>query len=447
LTGLGKRCQAPQLQQRRAVPEGQTKKGVVKLNTNLSQYARRSAVLGAVFGLVLTLAVSVGTAATAGAASSLGKSKVAKGSTLTVGYITDGQNGSIDNLSEVPAAQAAAKYVNNYLGGVAGHVLALDVCNDQGTPAGATDCTNQLIAAKVPMVINNTSAENGQIYTALSTAGIPYASSYTSVSSQLTGKLSYVFTNGLASSFAGPAALAKQVKAKRAALFVIDVPAASGPAEALEPIIYKNAGIPVDVVAIASGTPDMTPQVEAEISKGANFIDVLGDPSFCTSALKAAKTLGFKGTIVMIAQCIDSTSAAGIPGGYKGDTLLTTATTDPNNPDVKLYKAVMAKYAHGTSPFANGVTAGGFLTVITFARAMKSLTGAPTSANIETAFATTPPQPLFFGNGGTFQCNGQQLAVTPAVCSTVVLSAKLNQAGNAVGSFKSIVTSPLLKGL
>jgi len=178
-----------------------------------------------------------------------------------------------------------------------------------------------------------------------------------------------------------------------------------------------------------------------------NFIDVLGDASFCTSALKAAQTLGFKGTIVMIAQCIDSTSAAGIPGGYKGDTLLTTATTDPNNSDVKLYKAVMAKYAHSTSPFANGVTAGGFLTVITFARAMKSLTGAPTSANIETAFATTPPQPLFFGNGGTFQCNGQELAVTPAVCSTVVLSAKLNKAGNAVGSFKSIVTSPLLKGL
>ena len=412
-----------------------------------TKHARRFAAIGATLGLLLTFAVTAGTATVAGAANVLGKPKVATGTTLTVGYITDGQSGSIDNLSEVPAAQAAAKYINNYLGGVAGHKLAIDVCNDQGTPAGATDCTNQLIAAKVPIVLNNTSAQNGQIYAALSAAGIPYASSYSSVTAQLTGKLSYIFTNGLAADFAGPAALAKRVKAKRAALFVINVPAASGPAEALEPIIYKSTGIPVDVVAIASGTADMTPQVQAEISKGTNFIDVLGDPSFCTSVLKAAKTLDFKGTIAMIAQCIDSTSSAGIPGGYKGDVLLTTATTDPNNADVKLYKAAMAKYAKGTSPFANGVTAGGFLTVITFARAMKSLTGAPTSAAIETAFATTPPQPLFFGNGGTFQCNGQQLSVTPAVCSTVVLSATLNQAGNAVGAFKSVVTAPLLKGL
>ena len=91
----------------------------------------------------------------------------------------------------------------------------------------------------------------------------------------------------------------------------------------------------------------MTPQIQAEISKGVNFIQVLGDPSFCTSALKAAKTLDFTGTIALIAQCIDSSSASGIPGGYKGDVLLTTSTTDPTNPDVKLYKAVMAKVRQG----------------------------------------------------------------------------------------------------
>jgi branched-chain amino acid transport system substrate-binding protein len=419
-----------------------------KLPTIRSHYARRFMLTGTVFGLVLTMALGAGAGVTAGASSStFGKQNVAKGSVLTVGYITDGQNGSIDNLSEVPAAKAATKYINKYLGGVGGHVLALDVCNDQGTPSGATDCVNQLITAKVPVVLNNTSADNATIYAGLSAAGIPYVSAYSSVTAQLTGKLSYILTNGLAADFAGPAALAAKVKAKRAALFVINVPAAAGPAQAIDPIIFKAAGVPVDVVPIPSGTPDMTPQIEAEISKGVNFIQVLGDPSFCTSALKAAKTLDYSGTVALIAQCIDASSASGIPGGYKGDMLLTSSTTDPTNPDVKLYKAVMAKFAKGTSPFANGVTAGGYLTVLSFARAMTGLTGATTSADIETAFATAAPKPLVFGQGGTFQCNGKQVTVTPAVCSSVVLSAKLNQSGNPVGKFTSVQTAALLKGL
>src|SRR5580658_4505961 len=65
--------------------------------------------------------------------SSLGTPDAATGSPLKVGYITDGQNGNIDNLTEVPAAQAAVKYINAYLGGVAGHVLSLDVCDSGDT--------------------------------------------------------------------------------------------------------------------------------------------------------------------------------------------------------------------------------------------------------------------------------------------------------------------------
>lgn len=384
-------------------------------------------------------------ATTAPTASALGTPKAATGSPLKVGYITDGQSGSVDNLSEIPAAQAAVQYLNAYQGGAGGHVLSLDVCNDSDTPAGATNCANQMITDKVPLVLNNVSGQDGTIYAALSAAGVPMMTYQTSVAAQLSGKLSYVLSNGIASSFAAPAKIFANAGAKHAAVFVIDVPAASGPAKQLDPLVYKNAGLPVDVVAVAPGTADMTPQVQAELSKGVDAIQVLGDVSFCTSELKAQSTLGFKGTTVLIAQCVATGSAAGIPGGYSGMKIATVATTDPNDADVKIYKAAMAAFGKGTDPYANGVTDGGFAVVMSFARSIAGLSGDPTSANLETAITSMPATPLFFGGGGTFQCNGQQVSIAPDVCSSGALEENLDASGKASGAFTPIDTSALLK--
>jgi branched-chain amino acid transport system substrate-binding protein len=383
---------------------------------------------------------------TTGSSSAIfGTPDAATGTAVKIGYITDGQNGSIDNLTEIPAAQAAAKYANAYLGGIGGAPISLDVCNDQGTPSGATTCANQMIADKVPAVLNNVSAEDSTIYSALSAAGVPYVAYQTSVAGQLTGKLSYVLSNGLAADFGGPAQVAKNDNAKRAAELVINVPGAAQPAQELDPIIFKNAGIPVDVVPVAPGTPDMTPQEQAEISKGADFFSILGDVSFCTSALKGLKTINYTGPVVLISQCLATGSAAGIPGGYAGDTEVTVATTSPSDPDVQLYEAAMSKWAAGTSPFANGVTQGGFATVLAFARAMKGLTLPATSASIEAAFKAMAPTPLPFGGGEMFQCNGTAVTITPDVCSAGALSVQLNAAGNPTGAFTPLNVSALLK--
>lgn len=382
------------------------------------------------------------TSTTSGA---LGTPNVAKGSPLKIGYITDGNSGPVNNLSEIPAAQAAVKYVNEYLGGVGGHVLSLDVCNDNGNPAGATDCANQLIAAKVPVVLINATGQT-TMYPLLNGAGVPIVAYAAGTPQQLTGKLSYVLPNDVGSVFAGPAKIAQNAGAKRAAVFVIDVPTATSAAKQLDPLVYKNAGVPLDIVPIPPGTADMTPQFQAELGKGVESIQVFGNSSFCTSLLKAAQTLGYKGTTVLIQQCVATGSSAGIPGGYAGNKVVSVATTAPTDPDVKIYEAAMSTYAPDTPPFANGVTAGGFATVVSFAKAMKDLTGATTTSNdIVTALGAMPPTPLFFGAGITFQCNRKQIVIAPAICSTGVLEQTLDQAGNATGATTLLDTSDLLK--
>ncbi|MCU1344225.1 MAG: putative branched-chain amino acid transport system, partial [Acidimicrobiia bacterium] len=65
------------------------------------------------------------------------------------------QAGGLDNSTGVPVAQAAAKYANDYLGGIGRHPIRLDVRDDKQTPSDTTDCINQFIADKVPIVLNN----------------------------------------------------------------------------------------------------------------------------------------------------------------------------------------------------------------------------------------------------------------------------------------------------
>ena len=214
--------------------------------------------------------------------------------------------------------------------------------------------------------------------------------------------------------------------AKRAAVLVTDVPAASGPVKTLGTVFYKNAGATLDVVTIPLGTADMTPQVQSELSKNPDQFALVGDSAFCNSAVKAIRTLGFSKPIIGIPQCLPFTQT--IPGGLTGVKILTAASTDPSDSEVKLYDAVMATYAPGTNA-AGDVTSGGYAAVLGFARAMTGLSGDLTAANINSALASMSPQPLPLASGVTFQCNGKALSFFPGICSTGALQTDLSQDG------------------
>ena len=117
---------------------------------------------------------SAATASVKAAASPLGAPKKATGSLVTLGFVSDGKSDAIDNTPEIKAAQAAVSYANDYLGGLAGHKLALNVCETKQTPSGATDCATNMVQAKVPIVITPVSGQSGTIYDGIKAAGIPY---------------------------------------------------------------------------------------------------------------------------------------------------------------------------------------------------------------------------------------------------------------------------------
>jgi branched-chain amino acid transport system substrate-binding protein len=329
------------------------------------------------------------------------------------------------------------------LGGVAGHPITLDVCQDGQTPAGTTNCVNQMIADKVVAVVYGVSGQGGTIQTGLKAANIPLIAYGTIDQGTLLSKVGdYAITNGLGA-LAGPAYVLQSNGGKRGAVVVEDVPAASGPVKQIDPIFYKNAGVTLDIVAIPPGVADMTPQIAAELAKDPDQVSMIGNDTFCTSVIKALKTLGFTKTIVVIPQCISPAAASAIPGGFAGMTLLTSYSTDPTDPEVALYNAAMATYEPNTPP--NGsVTSGGWAAVLSFARAMTGATGDITPASVESTITAMAPEPMPLASGVTFQCNGQQISFTPAICSTGYLEATLDAQGNGTG-YKPIDLTPLLK--
>jgi hypothetical protein len=61
---------------------------------------------------------------------------------------------------------------------------------------------------------------------------------------------------------------------------------------------------------------------------------------------------------------------------------------------------------------------------------MDGLTGRVTAESTQSTFTAMEPTPMPLADGITYQCDGQQVAVVPAFCSTDILWTELDAEGN-----------------
>jgi branched-chain amino acid transport system substrate-binding protein len=357
-------------------------------------------------------------ASTTGGPSALGTAKAATGAPIKIGFITQGVTASNDTINEVKGAKIAADYANAYLGGMGGHKIEITVCEEKGTPATAADCGQQMSTNGVQGVVVGAPAFMDNWLKTINGAGIPIAANQASTTLALQTPGVFVFSNGL-SSFGTPAAFARDKGLKKAVLLTIDLPTAVGPAKALAPTFFKNAGATVDIVPIAPGTPDMSPQIQAALSKNPDMWSILGNFSFCTSALTAMRTLGVTAPIIAIEQCIGADKGKTIPGGgYNGVNIAVLAVSDPADKEFQLYSAAVDTYRD--SAFVKDRGTGGWQAMLSFIRAYNATgTTDPTAAAITTALKTAKNVPYPLGGGATFQCDGSSLpGLAPNICTS-----------------------------
>jgi ABC-type branched-subunit amino acid transport system substrate-binding protein len=364
----------------------------------------------------------------------LGTPKAASGQPIKVGFIGAGKASAIDNSNELVIASATAKYVNDYLGGIAGRPLQLITCADLATPSGATDCANKLLSDHVVAVLSSQQANPAAVMAVLKPANVPYVPWIGADPSVLTSAAAFTITNPL-TGFAGPIKIAHEDGVKKVAIVSVDVPAAKALPTFAKPLFAK-AGIDLTTTFVPLGTPDLTPQIQAALSSGAKEFYTAGDISLCTNTLKALKTLGFTGKVVSNQDCLLDPSASSI-GGFNGLIFDNVYSINPKEHDFELASAIAAKYAPGTSVTAanTGNVLGGFAGVIEFARAMASLKPANvSSAGVSAALKSMSPQPMPLLQGQTFQCNGKASTLLTSVCSSGVSLATLDSQGNVTKS-------------
>jgi branched-chain amino acid transport system substrate-binding protein len=395
--------------------------------------------------LLFVSACGSSTPSSSGSSSSgndLGTAKKATGDSVKIGFVYTGRTAASDASLDLTAGQAGASYANDYLGGLGGHPIEIVKCETTGTPAGATQCGNQMVQEKVAAVLINSDSNAALIYAAVKPANIPFFIYANGDAAVINSANAFVLTDSIATQLAAPAALARDNKAKKAVVMTIDVPAAVGPVRALADGFYKKAGVALTIVAIPAGTADPSPQVQTALNGSPDQIAIIGTASFCTSALKAIRSLGYSKTIVIIQQCIDTTAVAGIPNGYKDMKVFAASSTDTTDPEVKTYIAAMKKYAPGTDPFG-GSYRGGYAVVVALARALSGATGPVTSSSIATSLQSAAAKPMPLATGQTFQCSGKLNTVGTAFCAAGALAATLAQDGSPVGAYKAVDVSDL----
>jgi branched-chain amino acid transport system substrate-binding protein len=326
-------------------------------------------------------------------------------------------------------------YANDYLGGINGHVIKVLQCSTLDTAAGSTACANQMIQAHVSAAVQ--ASGDDVTIKALNKAGILDFMNVGASPVALGTPAAFSMANPLAV-YGVPAAYAQQIGAKNAALLVIAVPGASGPASTLGPLFFKNAGVGLKVVIIPEGTADMTPQVQTTLATSPELYYILGDPTFCTSAIKAVKTLAPSAHLSMYYTCI-SPNPTGIPGGYAGIKTVTSNDLTPGDKEYELYQAIQAKYNGSTAPIASS----GYAPMLGLIRALSAAKLTDTSAaGVLAAIKAAPAVALPLGGGATFQCNGKAVSLSPQICSPVGTIAD-TAADGSLSNFKSIGTAAI----
>jgi branched-chain amino acid transport system substrate-binding protein len=423
-----------------------------------SSRARRGAALAALGTLLLaTTACSGDDDSTATdepvdgeqAAQLLGPDNPAAGEAVRVGIVTDGATQAYDTSDEPRAAQAAADYWNEHKGGIGGRPIELVTCETGGDPAGGTDCGNRMVEEGVVAVIVNNSGVAEQAWEPLHASGVPtmlYQASADRMNSD--PQSTFLLVNPLPTLFGLPVALAESEGTDKVAFVVIDVPQAVDAFESNGPQILESAGLEYDVIAVAPGTPDMTPQMQQIVDSGAGVVHVLGNDTFCVAAFQGLKTVGYTGQIAAVSQCISDATREALPGGeLDGISVLSSvAIGATDDPTYQLYQAVIGAYGPDVRDPDNINAMGAYTVMSALATSLEGISGDITPATVIQTIKAMPEKDLPGGGGTTFRCGGSAMASYPAVCTNQWLRATLDAEGQP-SAYEVEDSSDIVQGL
>src|SRR5262249_33399406 len=154
-------------------------------------------------------------------------------------------------------------------------------------PGKTSDCANQLIRDGVAAVVIGSDGVLETSWKILHDAGIPVVNYAATQSSLLQDSAStFVMADPQAFVVNTPMGVAESAGAKEVSVIVVDLPIATDVYDSGVQQLFQSHNLKLDLVPVALGTADMTPQAQQIVSKNPDgVVMVVGPDSFCIPAI------------------------------------------------------------------------------------------------------------------------------------------------------------------
>lgn len=396
---------------------------VISRQANRFTNPRRAALAGVAVALLLVPACSTDSASEpeGDTATVSFPDNKATGSPVKIGLINPEGGPAVSLPGNREAAVAATEYANAHLGGIAGHPIELVQCSNKEDPASARDCANQMVEAGVSAVVVTTTGQGESMAPIITGSGISYIAPNGSSNAELSSPNAFMLTSGFPGMLMSMASYAGSQGYDKVTAFVSDNNSAVPATQGIGGPAFQAAGVELQIVPVAQGTPDAAPQVSAGLSGKPDAVAVIGDATLCTSLIKALSTLGSDADTMLIQPCMDPSTVQAVGSMMDGAHVFTTSDITSSDPEAVLYRSVMQQFAPDTD--IEGFTVTGYQGILGLVRATAGLQGEPTAGAVSAAIAAAKNVVLPAGHGITFACDGSALPALPAVCSTGLVSA------------------------
>ena len=229
-----------------------------------------------------------------------GAASTASGTPITIGVAMPDQGSLSLAPPNTDGLAAGLDYVNNVLGGVHGHPLKFVMCNSDETPALEVNCANNFVTKGVVAVFDAYDAGFAAESPILTRAGIPIYGVEAADAHDDDLATDYFFGPPNEAFAVGPLQVFHEAGDNKVQLTIANVPSAVDYVnESITPVA-KKLGMNVHITYYDESSVNWQVVANSLISSSPQVTGIIAGPEGdCTSLLKALRTDGFRGPILM----------------------------------------------------------------------------------------------------------------------------------------------------
>ena len=316
------------------------------------------------------------------------------------------------------AAEAAAKYLNDYRGGINGHPIKIVSCATDGQPATSARCANQVLDKKPVAILGGADTGAPGAFKAYQRANIAYLGGipFTPVESNAPNSVQFISIS--VGDNTATVQYAKQpLGVKKAAVLYTDDTQGKHTGLGVIAPAMKAAGIDVKTIPVAPSAADLSSVAASAISSSPDLVYV-NSPNACPALLKAMKAVGSTAKIAGIDPCTSppalKTAGAAADGLYFAQPF---QSLDSGSKDANLMLAAVKKYGPANLAL-DSIAQAGFSSMMNIQSTLDTLPKMDTK-DILAAFKDGRSHPNFLAH--PYVCDGKQLAGNTAVCNAYQL--------------------------